>query len=280
MPALTNPNLVTLLTGVYAEALGITGNAWWSRTPGAPPGMLEDAALIEVETLFTVAETTAPSLVTLGVFGKPKLASLFATVPGRQHAPDVLWSADRLSPERREAASGYSPDAETVAAALELATRAKPDLVVMNLCDVDGAGHAHGPDSAEYARAVAAADAALARLLGDLHAQGRWGRSVIIVTADHGMSAVGPTPERPHPTISLGPVLREAGIGGVTLVGDGGVEHVYAERVAASATTVGDAGETPARVAPPPRPTPRVAGGLARLPLPGVPIPHPPPPRR
>ena len=249
MPARTNPNHVTLLTGVYADAHGVTGNAYWSRTPGAPPELLEAAALIEVETLFTVAETTAPSLVTLGVVGKPKLASLFATVPGRQHAPDVLWLPDRLPPERREAASGYSPDGETVAAALELAARAEPDLVVMNLCDVDGAGHAHGPDSAEYARAVAAADAALARLLGDLHAQGRWGRSVIIVTADHGMSAVGPTPERPHPTISLGPVLREAGIGGVTLVGDGGVEHVYAERVAASATTVGDAGETLARVA-------------------------------
>src|SRR6266581_3742307 len=163
MPARTNPNHVTLLTGAYAEAHGITGNTYWSRTPAAPPGMLEDAALIEVETLFTVAETTAPSLVTLGVVGKPKLASLFAAVPGRQRAPDVLWSPDRLPPERREAASGYSPDGETVAAALELAARAEPDLVVMNLCDVDGAGHVHGPESAEYARAVAAADAALAR---------------------------------------------------------------------------------------------------------------------
>src|SRR5437870_4503974 len=249
MPARTNPNHVTLLTGAYADAHGITGNAYWSRTSGAPPGMLEDAALIEVETLFTVAETTAPSLVTLGVVGKPKLASLFAAVPGRQRAPDVLWSPDRLPPERREAASGYSADGETVAAALELAARAEPDLVVMNLCDVDGAGHVHGPESAEYARAVSAADAAIARLLDDLHARARWDRSVVIVTADHGMSAVGPTPERPRPVISLGPVLREAGVGGVTLVGDGGVEHVYAERVAASATTVGDAAETLGRVA-------------------------------
>src|SRR5438093_3636069 len=91
MPARTNPNHVTLLTGAYAEAHGITGNAWWSGTRGAPPETLEDAARIEVETLFTVAETTAPSLVTLGVVGKPKLARLFAAVPG-QYAPDVLWS--------------------------------------------------------------------------------------------------------------------------------------------------------------------------------------------
>src|SRR5213593_2601040 len=274
MPARTNPNHVTLLTGAYAEAHGITGNAYWSRAPGAPPELLEDAARIEVETMFTVAETVAPSLVTLGVVGKPKLARLFAAVPGRQHAPDVLWSPERLPPERREAASGYSPDGETIGAVLALAAEAEPDLVVMNLCDVDGAGHAHGPESAEYARAVAAADAAVARLLDDLHARARWDRSVVILTADHGMSAVGPTPERPNPAISLGPVLREAGVGGVTLVGDGGVEHVYAERVAASATTVGDAAETLARVAALARATPGVAETLARLPVPGVPTLH------
>jgi arylsulfatase A-like enzyme len=273
MPARTNPNHVTLLTGAYAEAHGITGNAWWSRTPGAPPDVLEDAARIEVETLFTVAETTAPALVTLGVVGKPKLARLFAAVPGRQRAPDVLWSPERLPAARREA-SGYSPDGETMAAALELAAEAEPDLAVMNLSDVDGAGHAHGPESAEYARAVAAADAAIARLLDDLHARERWQRSVVIVTADHGMSAVGPTSERPHPVISLRPVLREAGVGGVTVVGEGGVEHVYAERVAASATSVGDAAETLGRVAALARGTPGVAEVLARLAVPGVPTLH------
>src|SRR5437879_8150602 len=274
MPARTNPNHATLLTGAYADAHGVRGDVDWSRTRAGPPEMLEDAALIEVETLFTVAETTAPSLVTLGVVGKPKLARLCAAVPGRQHAPDVLWSPERLPPERREVASGYSPDGETIGAVLALAAEAEPDLVVMNLCDVDGAGHAHGPESAEYARAVAGADAAVARLLDDLHARARWDRSVVILTADHGMSAVSPTPERPRPVISLGPGLREAGVGGVTLVADGGVEHVYAERVAASATTVGDAAETLAGVAALARTTPGGAEVLARLPVPGVPTLH------
>src|SRR5207253_3062045 len=114
----------------------------------------------------------------------------------------------------------------------------------------------------------------------DLHARARWDRSVVIVTADHGMSAVSPTPERPRPVISLGPVLREAGVGGVTLVGDGGVEHVYAERVAASATTVGDAAETLGRVAALARTTPGVAEVLARLPVSGVPTLHAAHPRR
>jgi len=69
-------------------------------------------------------------------------------------------------------------------------------------------------------------------------------------------------------------VLREAGVGGVTLVGDGGVEHVYAERVATRATTVGDAAETLGRVAALARTTPGVAEVLARLPVPGVPTLH------
>src|SRR5947199_6581555 len=133
MPARTNPNHATLLTGAYADAHGVTGNVYWSRTRGAPPEMLEDAALIEVETLFTVAETTTPSLVTLAVVGKPKLARLFAAVPGRQRAPDVLWSPERLPADRRDAVTGYSPDAETMAAALAAMGASEPDLALMNL---------------------------------------------------------------------------------------------------------------------------------------------------
>src|SRR5207244_8655392 len=121
----------------------------------------------------------------------------------------------------------------------------------------------------EYARAVAGADAAVGRLLDELHARGRWDRSVVIVTADHGMSAVGPTPERPHPVISLEPVLRRETVRGVTVVADGGVEHVYAERVAAGAAAAGGGGETLARVAALARAAPGVAGGVARPPVSG-----------
>src|SRR5206468_3861797 len=144
-------------------------------------------------------------------------------------------------------------------------------LAVLNLSDVDRTGHARGPDGPEYVRAVAGADAAVGRLLDDLHARGRWDRSVVIVTADHGMSAVGPTPERPHPVISLEPVLRREAVRGVTVVADGGVEHVYAERVAAGAAAAGDAAETLARVAALARAAPGVAEVLARLPVPDVP---------
>ncbi len=222
MPARTNPNHVTLVTGAYAEAHGITGNSYWNREPGAPPGKLEAAALIEVETLFTVAETTAPSLVTLAAVGKPKLARLFAAVPGRQHAPDVLWSPEELPAERRDPASGYGPDAETMGAALARMADTEPDLAVLNLADVDRSGHARGPESEDYARAVTTADAEIARLVDDLRARGRWERSVVIVTADHGMTRIEPK----GGVVSLAPVLRRAGVEGILTVAARGGEPV------------------------------------------------------
>jgi hypothetical protein len=66
-------------------------------------------------------------------------------------------------------------------------------------------------------------------------------------------------------------VVRDAGVGGVVPVAEGGVEHVYAERVTAEATAVGDAAATLARVAELARGTRGVTEVLARLPVPGVP---------
>jgi len=57
----------------------------------------------------------------------------------------------------------------------------------------------------------------------------------------------------------------------VHLVGDGGVEHVYSDAVAANATDVGSASETLKRVAALVQRTPGIAEVLARLPVPGVP---------
>src|SRR5439155_591034 len=96
----------------------------------------------------------------MAALGKPKLARLFAGVPARQRAPDMLWSPERLPPARRDPASGYAPDAETMGAVLALAAAAEPDLAVLNLSDVDRTGHARGPDGPEYVRPVAGAAAA------------------------------------------------------------------------------------------------------------------------
>jgi type I phosphodiesterase/nucleotide pyrophosphatase len=255
MPARTNPNHVTLLTGVYADAHGITGNTWWSRARGTPPAKLEDPTLIEVETLFTVIETTMPSLVTLGAFAKPKLARLFGDVPGRQRAPDVLWTP----------ADGYASDEATMNALLAAAAASEPDLAVVNIADVDRAGHVHGPDGADYARAVAGADRALGRLVDDLRARGRWGRSIVVVTADHGMSDVKPPP------VSLADPLARSGIDGIVLAADGGIEHVYADSFDPNGALGRPVEDRLAAAASLASVTPGVVEVLARVPVHGVP---------
>jgi arylsulfatase A-like enzyme len=90
------------------------------------------------------------------------------------------------------------------------------------------------------------------------------------VRGDQGFTSRVAPRERPHPTITLGPVLERAGIRGVRLVADGGVEHVYGEEVPPEATSAGEGSETLARVAALAREVPGVAEVLARLPVPGV----------
>jgi hypothetical protein len=259
MPARTNPNHVSLLTGVYAEAHGITGNAYLPRAADAKPAKLDAAALIEVETLYTVIESEAPALVTAGVFGKPKLGRLFAAVPHRQHAPDILWTPEELPSSARDAATGYSFDADTMAAALARFAEREPDLAVVNLADVDRTAHGLGPDTPECARAVAGADEAIGRLVDDLVARGRWARSVVLVTADHGFTAI----DASAGVVALAPVLARAGLTQVVPVADGGVEHLYA--------VGGDAAFVLARAAALAATTPGVAEVLARVPTVGVP---------
>ena len=266
MPTRTNPNHVSLLTGVFPEAHGITGNAYWSRAAREPAGKLDDPALIEVQTLFTVAEEHASDLVTVAAFAKEKLARLFSAVPGRQRGPDRVWSGAQAAPEGPE----VDRDAETMAAALGLMERPEPDLAVIGLAGVDRAAHRFGPDAPECVRAVAAADAAIGQLLDELRRLGRWGRSVLIVTADHGFDAVGPTVERPYPLVTFGRELLRAKVGGVHVIDDGRVEHVYADALDAAATEPGAAAGTLARVAELAAATPGVAEVLARVPVPGV----------
>jgi hypothetical protein len=271
MPARTNSTHATLLTGVHVDGHGIVGNDYWNRSPTAPPARLDAPELLEAETLFTVAETQSPALVTLGAFAKPKLGRLFGGSRGRQRAPDQLWSPALAASVGRDPITGYSADAETMEAVCELMEGTEPDLAVINIADVDRTAHGAGPDHPAVPRAVEGADAAIGRLVAFLEESGRWSRSVLIVTADHGFTSVEPTAERPYPVITFGRDLARAGIKGVRAVADGGIEHIYAEGLDPRATEPGAAAATLERVAALARETPGVVEVLARLPVNGVP---------
>jgi hypothetical protein len=71
------------------------------------------------------------------------------------------------------------------------------DLLLVNLKTPDFLGHRYGPDSPEIAEGLAAVDSALGRLLAVLEKKAGAGRSVVVVTADHGMPGL-PDPGRRH----------------------------------------------------------------------------------
>jgi arylsulfatase A-like enzyme len=260
MPARTNPSHVTLLAGALPESHGVTGNGYWDRASGtARP--LDVAALLEMETLFTVAATTNPRLATVAAFSKARIGRLFVAVPDRQHAPDVLWVPRTDGPAGH--LTGVASDAETMDAFLSAAAEREPHLAAVNLSEVDRTAHEQGPAATADARRRA--DAAFGRLVDDLRARGRWGRAVVIVTADHGFDAVAPTPERPDPNVVLAARFAREGLTGIHVVSDGGVAHVYADgKPADAAPSLAWAASVAWRET-------GVAEVFARIPVPGMP---------
>jgi hypothetical protein len=230
MPTRTNPNHVSLMTGVYPAEHGITGNRYWDRDPKHGPAGLDAPELLDVETLFTIIETDRSSLRTVGMFGKAKLGELFSHVPGRQFGPDRLWAPGkrRIGPVPVPDGATRSADA-TVMDALLASLDPEPDLVFASLSSLDVTSHAHGPNSEAAGRALRAADAQVARLIRHLRNQGRLERSVVFVTADHGFSDVQSATANGGPYLTFGAVLAEHKVTGIRLVSDGGINHVYVE---------------------------------------------------
>jgi predicted AlkP superfamily pyrophosphatase or phosphodiesterase len=72
------------------------------------------------------------------------------------------------------------------------------DLLLVNLKTPDYVGHRYGPESPEIAETVAAVDAALGRLVEAVEKKAGPGRSVVVITADHGMPGIAGDPSRRH----------------------------------------------------------------------------------
>ena len=154
MPTLTNPNHASIVTGVYVQAHGIIANRGWADGEVAA---LDQSTLIEAQTIFTLAATSPGHPRTAGIFGKAKLARLFASAE-TQHAPDPLWGdADEES--------GAGSDRRTMDEVLRTIVAEDPAFVFVNLGDVDRRSHAYGPASPQVTETVAEADRQIARLV-------------------------------------------------------------------------------------------------------------------
>ncbi|MFC3661349.1 alkaline phosphatase family protein [Luteimonas notoginsengisoli] len=179
-PSLTFPNHYTIVTGLRPDHQGIVHNT------------MRDPAL-----------------------GGFKLSNRMAVGDSRWWGGEPIWvgaekaglrSATMFWPGSEAAIDGVRPShwkafdeavdanarVDQVLAWLDLPPGQRPSVATLYFDKVDGASHAHGPDSPQTRVALATVDAAIGRLRDGLGARGMLDRTNLVVVSDHGMAAVPP----------------------------------------------------------------------------------------
>jgi predicted AlkP superfamily pyrophosphatase or phosphodiesterase len=165
MPTLSSPNWASMIDGAGPEQHGITSNGYFKPMVELQPVCRDEAGMFP--TIFQVLRQERPTADMAIFHDWPGFANLV-----EKTAPNVLQHEHGA--------------AKTVEAAVRYWREKRPDLMFLQLDNVDHEGHASGWSSREYLRAVEEAD----RLLGvvlDMLAETPAGDSTfVLVTSDHG----------------------------------------------------------------------------------------------
>ncbi|MGD2201194.1 MAG: alkaline phosphatase family protein [Candidatus Bathyarchaeota archaeon] len=225
MPTKTQINHVTIVSGAYSDSIGIIGNYVFDPTKrGAVFFQKYDypwkkPELIKADTIFKALEREDPRYTSAVVAGKnfvgapiwadiqvaPAYTSESAEALGILKFPEInLWD---------------SPDDWVMDNALLVLKEADPDVMLINLGFLDPVQHSFGHGSMEAWAALAWADYQIGRLLQYLTESGKLGRTLLVVTADHGQSNA-------WKRIPLGKILRQEGIE-ANVVADGSFATIY-----------------------------------------------------
>ena len=187
VPTFTNPNNLSIVTGVPPAVHGICGNYFWDREAGAEV-MMNDARYLRAPTILAAfAESGAKVAV---VTAKDKLRTLLGhrlrgicfssekadKVTRAEHGLD-----DALGLTGMPVPSVYSAELSefVFAAGAALLERERPDVMYLSTTDYVQHKHAPGTPSANDFTAM------IDRYLGRLDALG----ATVVLTADHGMNA-------------------------------------------------------------------------------------------
>ncbi|MGK5694623.1 alkaline phosphatase family protein [Streptomyces sp. URMC 128] len=198
-PAYTDsgPGWSSVLTGVWPDRHGVTGNDFLGADYARYPDFLSRAA------------TSRPGLRTAAVVSWPELVHRGTLGPaiGRRAVHDGE-------------SDGYGPADRLVAhTAARWLTGDDPDVVFVYFGATDEAGHATGPFSTAYDRALLAQDAHLGRLLEAIDARRAHERWTVLVTTDHGHLDTGGHGGDTRAEREVFVILAEPGMSGGTRLG-------------------------------------------------------------
>lgn len=176
IPTFTNPNNVSIVTGVPPAVHGISGNFFLDRA-ARQAVMMNDASFLRAPTILAAFADAGASVA--AVTAKDKLRALLGagwkgTCVSAEHEGVPVYSA-RLSEH-------------VLRRGVEIMSADRPDLLYLSTSDF--VQHAHAPGSSEANRFFGAIDAHLAAL-DRLD-------TTLVVTADHGMNAKTDAGGRPR----------------------------------------------------------------------------------
>ncbi|UPT63014.1 MAG: ectonucleotide pyrophosphatase/phosphodiesterase [Hyphomonadaceae bacterium JAD_PAG50586_4] len=106
------------------------------------------------------------------------------------YGADIPYDGDLPADRRPEGALSLNAKVDAVLAWFDRPAAERPRFVVLPVFEVDEAGHVFGPNAPETNAAIAAADAAVTRLIEGLRARNALDGANFVIAADHGMTEV------------------------------------------------------------------------------------------
>jgi predicted AlkP superfamily pyrophosphatase or phosphodiesterase len=175
-PSTTFPNHLAIITGLYPEHHGIVANSFWD------PARQQRYTYTDRSTVIDGSWYSGVPLWSLAEQNHMRAACYFwpgseAEIAGKR--PSYYLAFDPFVPNDQRV--------DQVIAWLKLPPEKRPHFITLYFSEVDGAGHASGPDGKETADAVKAIDTEIGKLVAGLDALPL--PIDVFVLADHGMEA-------------------------------------------------------------------------------------------
>lgn len=165
MPTSSSPNWASMIMGAGPEQHGVTSNDWETNRFDFAPTVSGQGGMFP--TIFGLLRDQRPKSVITCIHDWDGFGRLF-----ERQAADLIESVKGSTNTARRAA--------------EVIRTRKPTLTFIHFDDLDHAGHSKGWGSPEYLAEIAIIDALIGTVLDAIEAAHLSGKTLVLVTADHG----------------------------------------------------------------------------------------------